>query len=264
MKKHEFMDQLYYFFRTSDKEDLKDIAADCEEQFRLGKSQGKSEEEICCKLGAPKNIYRYYIGKPIIPEENPTMPEAPDYTSLKNTPSGYDNAPYDWDKEPERLRRRTASDSYYRQPVPPASPYDRTDPYADRRQTSDQHHRPYVSRSGPPEETGDFQWNGNGSSTAATAAKAVATPILQIVGTIFYAASGLLFVALAAGIVASFALTSMPQYVYTDLLPLPVVATPTLIFANLTILFAALTALYAGQYCSHPHFDSSPSGRRRS
>ena len=74
MKKNEFMDLLQYYFRKSDKNDLKGIIEDCEEQFRLGASQGKTEEEICCKLGHPKNIYRYYIGEPIVPEDNPRLP----------------------------------------------------------------------------------------------------------------------------------------------------------------------------------------------
>ena len=68
------MDLLQYYFRKSDKNDLKGIIEDCEEQFRLGASQGKTEEEICCKLGHPKNIYRYYIGEPIVPEDNPRLP----------------------------------------------------------------------------------------------------------------------------------------------------------------------------------------------
>ena len=65
---------MQYYFRKSDKNDLKGIIEDCEEQFRLGASQGKTEEEICCKLGHPKNIYRYYIGEPVVPEDNPRMP----------------------------------------------------------------------------------------------------------------------------------------------------------------------------------------------
>ena len=51
MRKNEFMDLLQYYFRKSDKNDLKGIIEDCEEQFRLGASQGKTEEEICCKIG---------------------------------------------------------------------------------------------------------------------------------------------------------------------------------------------------------------------
>ena len=51
MRKSEFMDLLKYYFRKADKDDLKGIIEDCEEQFRLGAKEGKSEEEICVKLG---------------------------------------------------------------------------------------------------------------------------------------------------------------------------------------------------------------------
>ena len=73
MRKTEFMDLLKYYFRRSDKTDLKGILEDCEEQFRLGAKKGLTEEEVCAKLGHPKNIYRYYIGKPIVPEDNLSM-----------------------------------------------------------------------------------------------------------------------------------------------------------------------------------------------
>ncbi len=68
------MDLLRYYFRKSDKNDLKGIIEDCEEQFRLGAKEGKSEEKICCKLGHPKNIYRYYIGEPIVPKTTRACP----------------------------------------------------------------------------------------------------------------------------------------------------------------------------------------------
>ena len=73
MRKTEFMDLLKYYFRRSDKTDLKGILEDCEEQFRLGAKKGLTEEEVCAKLGHPKNIYRYYIGKPIVLEDNLSM-----------------------------------------------------------------------------------------------------------------------------------------------------------------------------------------------
>lgn len=242
MRKYEFMNQLHYFFRDSDKNDLKGIVEDCEEQFRLGREEGLSEEEVCCKLGSPKNIYRYYIGEPVIPEENPTMPEMPDYSALRDAPPDRPGRAYDWeDQELERRRRRASGNSYdaprRREDLPPS--------YAE-------------------EQDGDFRWDGGKhGNTAATAAKAVASPLLQILGALCYTASGLLFVALAAAIVASVAVTSMPLYLYTDLLPLPTISTTTLIFANLAILFAALTALYAGQFCSHPRLSSTDTRRRR-
>ena len=102
MRKSEFMDLLKYYFRKADKDDLKGIIEDCEEQFRLGAKEGKSEEEICVELGSPKNIYRYYIGKPIIPEDNPRLP-GDDYDVPRS--QRRNAAPYDWEKDPDRLRR---------------------------------------------------------------------------------------------------------------------------------------------------------------
>ena len=99
------MDLLRYYFRKSDKNDLKGIIEDCEEQFRLGAKEGKSEEEICCKLGHPKNIYRYYIGEPIVPEDNPRMP-GDEYGGYGDFGPGVeDRVFYDQDR----------SDDYYRQ-----------------------------------------------------------------------------------------------------------------------------------------------------
>ena len=103
MKKDEFMDLLNYYFRKADKSDLKGILEDCEEQFRRGAAEGKSEEEICYKLGHPKNIYRYYIGKPIVPEENESLagPNPGDFDHYSNFGPGLEDAgPYDWDQEP--------------------------------------------------------------------------------------------------------------------------------------------------------------------
>ena len=41
MRKSEFMDLLKYYFRKADKDDLKGIIEDCEEQFRLSAKEGK-------------------------------------------------------------------------------------------------------------------------------------------------------------------------------------------------------------------------------
>ena len=101
MRKNEFMDLLRYYFRKSDKNDLKGIIEDCEEQFRLGAKEGRSEEEICCKLGHPKNIYRYYIGEPIVPEDNPRMP-GDEYGAYGDFGPGVeDRVFYDQDRDDE-------------------------------------------------------------------------------------------------------------------------------------------------------------------
>ena len=115
MRKSEFMDLLKYYFRKADKDDLKGIIEDCEEQFRLGAKEGKSEEEICVKLGSPKNIYRYYMGKPIVPEDNPRLPN--DDFDARRRPK---REPYDWEKDEDLLRRRQQSQQYYRTEAPAA------------------------------------------------------------------------------------------------------------------------------------------------
>ena len=59
MRKTEFMDLLKYYFRRSDKTDLKGILEDCEEQFRLGAKKGLTEEEVQNKRKTynPREIY---------------------------------------------------------------------------------------------------------------------------------------------------------------------------------------------------------------
>lgn len=97
MRKTEFMDLLKYYFRKEDKGDLKGILEDCDEQFRLGAKEGKTEEEICVKLGHPKNIYRYYIGKPIVPEDNESLKEAtvmPDFDDPQDTQDAQEDSAF--------------------------------------------------------------------------------------------------------------------------------------------------------------------------
>lgn len=241
MRKTEFMDLLKYYFRHSDKTDLKGILEDCEEQFRLGAKQGLSEEEVCCKLGHPKNIYRYYIGKPIVPEDNPRMPEEPygypDYPARQTAPQDSDS-PYDWDDNPDRMRRRAASESYYRQ---------------------SSQRRPYENE---PQTGKDFQWDAE-ETKVPNAAKAVASPFLDIIGTLFSVVSGILFFAFALAILACIGIRSLPAYFLTDLLPLPTISLSTMGFGVLSILFAALTASYASQACQQAARSTRMSTMRR-
>ena len=264
MRKTEFMDLLKYYFRHSDKADLKGILEDCEEQFRLGAKQGLSEEEICCKLGHPKNIYRYYIGKPIVPEDNPRMPDdGYGYPAYDQPSSQTANAPYDWDKDPDAMRRRAASEAYYRQPPSDAmqqgyGPYDnynqsrRQSPYPPQR-------RPYENE---PQTGKDFQWDAE-ETKVPNAAKAVASPFLDIIGTLFSVVSGILFFAFALAILACIGIRSLPAYFLTDLLPLPTISLSTMGFGVLAILFAALTASYASQACQQAARSTRNSATRR-
>ena len=263
MRKREFMDQLHYYFRKADKDDFKGIREDCEEQFRIGAEEGKSEEEICCKLGAPKNIYRYYIGRPIIPEENPKMP-GEDYEDSYD--AGYDDGyddfaetrqeAYDWQKDPDRLRRRAQSEQYYRRPAPRVP-----DRYADNYPPQRERRKPPVLHyEEEPGNSDEFRWDSGNENL--TASNIIVNPFLQILGTLFYIASGFLFIAMAAAIIGCFALSSMPLYLYTDLLPLPTVATTTMVYSILAILFAALTTMYAGQAC-HSAGKTTPGKQRR-
>lgn len=268
MRKREFLDQLHYYFRKADKDDFKGILEDCKEQFRVGAEEGLSEEEICCKLGAPRNIYRYYIGKPIIPEENPTMPGDDYYDDgYDSYDSNYYEPPqprrqpprnqsdvYDWEKDPDRRRRRADSEQYYRTPAPRQVPHQappRQVPRRPRRQT------PVLHYESEPKGGEEFRWEGD--HDAISASNIIVNPFLQILGTLFYIASGALFIATAAAVIGCIAISSMPLYLYTDLLPLPTLSSTTMIFTVLAILFAALTALYAGQAC---HSAGHPTKRR--
>ena len=231
MRKTEFMDLLKYYFRNEDKGDLKGIIEDCNEQFRLGAKEGKTEEEVCAKLGHPKNIYRYYIGKPIVPEDNESLKEAtvmPDFDEPQPPqPQTYTRAAEDIQQQPYGNRPYT----------PPQQPIDR--------------------------ETGkDFDWN-DGDSSVPQAAKAVASPFLDILGTLFSMVSGFLYLGVALAILACIGISALPAYLYTGLLPLPTLSLTTMIFAVLTILFAALTATYAGEACHDAARRTSTSKRRR-
>ena len=65
MKKNEFMDLLRYYFRHSNKKDLREILDDCEERFIRGRHLGMNDDEISRELGSPRDIYRYYMGEEI-------------------------------------------------------------------------------------------------------------------------------------------------------------------------------------------------------
>ncbi len=235
MRKTEFMDLLKYYFRHSDKTDLKGILEDCEEQFRLGAKKGQSEEEICCKLGHPKNIYRYYIGKPIVPEDNPRMPETSYSQERLYQKPAAGQIPYDWVKEPDRLRRRAATEAIYRQPPAYDTPYPQPP-----RQTAQKYEDTQTGR--------DFQWD-DGDNAVPAAAKAVASPFLDLFGALFSIISGFLYFIFALACIACLAIYNLPAFFYTDLLPLPTLSLTTMLFGVLAILFAALTASFASQAC---------------
>lgn len=238
MKKNEFMDLLNYYFRDSDKNDLKGILEDCEEQFRLGAKKGLSEEEVCCKLGHPKNIYRYYIGEPIVPEENPRMPD-------DEPPAGYvaeeppaPRAPqfYDWEKDPEHTRRPVGS-AYT--PPPPPRQYGSPPGYGD----YDAPRRRYRQQ-----DDDDLTWE-SGSVLPKETTKAIASPFLDIFGVLCSIASTILFFAFAFSLLASLVIYSLPPYIFSDLLPLPTLSVSTMAFFVLSVLFAALTMSYVSQAC---------------
>lgn len=162
MRKNEFMDLLRYYFRKSNKNDLKGIIEDCEEQFRLGAKEGRSEEEICCKLGHPKNIYRYYIGEPIVPEDNPRMP-GDEYGAYGDFGPGVeDRVFYDQDRDDEYYRQQQLAQQQRRY---------------DREQVMRQRYAAEAAKTGK-----DFNWN-DGDSQMGKAAKAVASPFMDVLGT---------------------------------------------------------------------------------
>ena len=158
MRKNEFMDLLRYYFRKSDKNDLKGIIEDCEEQFRLGAKEGRSEEEICCKLGHPKNIYRYYIGEPIVPEDNPRMP-GDEYGAYGDFGPGVeDRVFYDQDRDDEYYCQQQLAQQQRRY---------------DREQVMRQRYAAEAAKTGK-----DFNWN-DGDSQMGKAAKAVASQAIR-------------------------------------------------------------------------------------
>ena len=94
----------------------------------------------------------------------------------------------------------------------------------------------------------DFNWN-DGSSQMGKAAKAVASPFMDVLGTLFGILSGFLYLALAIVILAAIGISFIPAYAYTDLLPLPTLSLVTRVIVDLTVLFAAMTASSASQAC---------------
>jgi type IV secretory pathway VirB2 component (pilin) len=94
----------------------------------------------------------------------------------------------------------------------------------------------------------DFNWN-DGDSQMGKAAKAVASPFMDVLGTLFGILSGFLYLALAIVILAAIGISFIPAYAYTDLLPLPTLSLVTRVLVVLTVLFAAMTASSASQAC---------------
>lgn len=247
MRKTEFIDLLKYYFRHSDKSDLKGILEDCEEQFRIGAKKGQTEEEICAKLGHPKNIYRYYIGKPIVPEDNLSLAAPPpmpaDRMAEAHAPEDKPAQFYDWEKDSPR-RRSSARESAYTAPQP--NRYYRTQ---------------QQPRQAPqPQQDETLQWQSD--TSIPQTAKVIASPFLDIVGTLFSIVSSLLFFVFALALLAAIAIYSLPPYFYSDLLPLPTISLSTLIFTVLAILFAALTATYASQACHQTAYNARNPQRR--
>ena len=239
MRKSEFMDLLKYYFRNADKDDLKGIIKDCEEQFRLGTKSGKSEEEVCVELGSPKNIYRYYIGKPIVPEDNPRLPGDDTHSRRRRVPS---HQAYDWEKDPAHQRRRAQSAQYYRD----ASRY-----YEDSSEWKEtgRHHKPSRHKSRPSRPRGgeDFDWS-NDEQLKKTG-NAIARPLLDIAGTLLNVVTGMMYSLLFIAILATLFLTFMPDHLFFGLVPMPPISLETMIFFVLAILFGAMTTSSAATTC---------------
>ncbi len=233
MRKHEFIDLLNYYFLDCDKDDLKGILADCEEQFRLGEKQGLSEEAVCCQLGHPKNIYRYYMGQPIVPEDNLSLNiQQPAEPAASEAPPRRPPQFYDWEKDRTQRRSPAAEKT-------PNRSRERIEPSGFRlpQQESD---IGYDRRSRRRRRSG---------TSVPAAAKAIASPFLDIFGALLGIVSTLLFFVFALSLLASLAIYSLPPYLFSDLLPLPKLSVPTMACFVLSVLFAALAVSYASQAC---------------
>lgn len=68
MNEKEFMELLDYYFRDVDGFIYNEIKFDYEEHFRMGVSEGKTEEEISRSLGSPKEIYEEFKDEGIFDE----------------------------------------------------------------------------------------------------------------------------------------------------------------------------------------------------
>ncbi|MBK1811939.1 DUF1700 domain-containing protein [Clostridium sp. YIM B02505] len=62
MRKYEFMIEMERYLDKVSEAERKEILYDYEEHFRIGKENGKAEEEICMELGDPREIASSYIG----------------------------------------------------------------------------------------------------------------------------------------------------------------------------------------------------------
>ena len=66
MTQHEFIDSLSRHLRGLTEEEKKDILADYQEHFAIGKESGKSEEEISAALGDPRALAKQYRAETMV------------------------------------------------------------------------------------------------------------------------------------------------------------------------------------------------------
>lgn len=239
MRKSEFMDLLKYYFRNADKDDLKGIIEDCEEQFRLGAKTGKSEEEVCVELGSPKNIYRYYIGKPIVPEDNPRLPGEEKPLRRRRYSSHH---PYDWEKDSDYKGHRDRKARYQRD----ASFYDEDDvaPVKPKRRKKVARKKASTTR---PRSGEDFDWSHD--EALKKKGKAVARPLFDVIGTLLNVVTGMMYTLLFIAILGTLFLTFMPDYLFFGLVPLPPISLGTMLFSVLSILFGTMAVHSLASAC---------------
>ena len=251
MKKTEFMDLLRYYFRHSDKKDLREILSDCETRFHQGARKGMSEDEICAQLGSPKNIYRYYMGKPVIPADNPVIE--------RQYAGGYDRVPrynrdkaraYDWKREPEQRQRQAESRRHYRdyeeireEPIyEDTYDYDERYSYEDDFFDGERKHR----RKRPVQR-------GTG---------ALERSFYTFLGGIFSFLGKIFFLLFLIAFVGSVLLFKFPMY--TEILPIPKVGKETAVFSTISIFMAAIVTKYISYICHGAVKDTKKSDFYRS
>ncbi|WP_101912394.1 HAAS domain-containing protein [Megasphaera vaginalis (ex Bordigoni et al. 2020)] len=219
MQKYEFMDLLRYYFRKCDPDDLKGILEDCEEQFRLGDKRGIPEEETCYQLGSPKNIYRYYMGQPIVRADNAKL--NPRYAADAN-----------------RLAPRGLYDQ--------AAGTGRTSSYRQERYAMDELHVKTANDavSSPAADGGAAPPERSAMNKAATA---VTRSFYAIVGKIFSLLSALLCIALVLSILFAVGIYYIPNY--ATVLPLPDLQLATMIAVAAAIFLALLITSYVSRRC---------------
>ena len=251
MKKTEFMDLLRYYFRHSDKKDLREILSDCETRFHQGARKGMSEDEICAQLGSPKNIYRYYMGKPVIPADNPVIE--------RHYAGWYDRVPrynrdkaraYDWKREPEQRRRQAESRRHYRdyeeireEPIyEDTYDYDERYSYEDDFFDGERKHR----RKRPVQR-------GTG---------ALERSFYTFLGGIFSFLGKIFFLLFLIAFVGSVLLFKFPMY--TEILPISKVGKETAVFSTISIFMAAIVTKYNSYICHGAVKDTKKSDFYRS